>query len=167
MEFSTGDSDWSIKNVQANCPLWLYTSMRLQTQFGGGFELIAAMVFALLFLPRSRFFYYMFVSGFSSLTVLQLRLTFADPRPFHLDPRISPWKCFVTYGNPSDHAMCGILSAIVIILDLFHGVPITYNYAGDNIFYGWCTYLLAILTGLYWSATMTVSRYVGGMQSAD
>ena len=29
MEFSTGDSEYSIKNIQDKCPLWLYTSLRL------------------------------------------------------------------------------------------------------------------------------------------
>lgn len=96
-----------------------------------------------------------------------MRLTFADPRPFHLDAKIVPWKCFVTYGNPSDHALCSILISIVVMFDLFHGVPITFSYAGDSIWHGWCLYLLMWLAGIWWTLSMPFSRYLGGMQSLD
>lgn len=57
------DNPYSIKGFRDWAPLWMKALMRLQTPFGGGVELVAAMVFALIFFPRSRFFYYMTVSG--------------------------------------------------------------------------------------------------------
>jgi len=167
MEYSVSDEPWGIKSVQQSCPLWLYSILRLQTNFGGGFELMCCMILALVFLPRSRFFYYMCVSGLANILILQMRLTFADPRPFHINPGITPWKCFVTYGNPSDHALCSMLVGIVVILDVYHGTPITFSYAGDSIYHGWCGYLLVWLLALWWAITTPFSRYVGGMQSLD
>jgi len=70
MEFSISDHEWGIKSVQQSCPMFLYSMLRLQTNFGGGFELMAAMILALVFLPRSRFFYYMVVTMLANITVL-------------------------------------------------------------------------------------------------
>lgn len=125
------------------------------------------MVFALICLPRSRFFYYMSVSAMEYFVTLQLRMIFADPRPFHLDANIEPWMCYNTYGNPSDHALAAYLTVIVVFLDLFHGVPISYSYTKDSIFHSWFWYLIYMLAGLYWVIIMPYSRYVGGMQSLD
>lgn len=137
--------------------------LRLQSPWGGGVELLGAMVFALIFLPRSRFFYYMTVSGLEQVITLQLRMTFADPRPFHLSQDISPWMCYATYGNPGDHALAGFAAVIVIFMDLFHGTPIKFSYQKDSIFHGWGIYLLSILIGLYWIISMPFSRYLGGI----
>jgi hypothetical protein len=125
------------------------------------------MIFALIFLPRSRFFYYMAVSGLAHVITLQLRMTTADPRPFHLDQNIEPWMCYATYGNPSDHAVAAFTAVIVIFLDLFHGTPISFSHTKDTIFHSWGWYLLYILVGLYWVITMPYSRYVAGVQSLD
>lgn len=102
----------------------------LQSPLGGGAELNAAALFALIFLPRSRFFYYMTVAGIEQIITNQLRMIYADPRPFMVDKSITPWMCYSTYGNPGDHAVAGVMAAIVIFLDIFHGTP--YNYSYDN-----------------------------------
>lgn len=70
MEFSTGESDYGIRAMQNGCPMWLYSFLRFITLFGGGFELLVFMILALVFLPRSRFFYYMAVSGLANILVL-------------------------------------------------------------------------------------------------
>lgn len=102
--------------------------LRFQSPFGGGVELIAAMVFALIFLPRSRFYYYMTVSGMEQVITLQLRMIFADPRPFHLSHDINPWMCYATFGNPGDHSLAGVAAVIVMFMDLYHGTPISFSY---------------------------------------
>lgn len=109
----------------------------------------------------------MTVSGLEQVITLQLRMTFADPRPFHLSQDINPWMCYATFGNPGDHALAGVTAAIVIFMDLFHGTPISFSYQKDSIFHGWMIYLLSILVGLYWIITMPLSRYIGGIQSID
>lgn len=124
------------------------------------------MLLALLFLPRSRFFYYMVVAGMQYFVTLQLRLMIADPRPFHIDESIEPWMCYASYGNPGDHAMAGVTAAMVIFLDVFHGSPIQYSYQ-NQIFYSWKQYLGGLLLSLYWMTVMPYTRYVGGIQSVD
>lgn len=125
------------------------------------------MVFALIFFPRSRFFYYMTVSGLEQAITLQLRLTYASPRPFHLDPDLNPWICYATYGNPGDHSLAAITAAIVIFLDLFHGTPISFAYENDSIYHSWSLYCLFLVVSLYWIISMPFSRYLGGIQSLD
>jgi hypothetical protein len=105
----------------------------------------------------------MTVCGLAHVITLQLRMTTADPRPFHIDSKIDPWMCYATYGNPSDHAVAAFTAAIVFFLDLFHGVPISYSYTKDSIFHSWAWYLLYILVALYWVITMPYSRYVAGV----
>jgi hypothetical protein len=140
--------------------------LKYQSPLGGGVELIVAMLFALLFLPRSRFFYYMNVTGMQYFITLQLRLTMADPRPFHIDESIEPWMCYANYGNPGDHAMAGVTAAIVIFLDIFHGTPIQYSYQ-NPIFYSWKEYFAGLFFAFYWMIIMPYTRYVGGIQSID
>ena len=123
---------------------------------------MAAMILALVFLTRSRFFYYMFVSGIEKLIVIQLRMTLGDPRPFHLDPKIKPWKCWVTFGNPSNNAMCSMIASVVMFLDMFHGVPISFSYAGDSIYFGCCSWFISLILALYWASAMPFAGYVGG-----
>lgn len=91
---------------------------------------------------------------------------FGDPRPFHIDQKISPWMCYSTYGNPGDHAVAGATAAIVIFLDIFHGTPVSYSY-DNQIFHGWLSYLFSFLFGIYWAITMPYTRYLGGIQSMD
>jgi len=94
-------------------------------------------------------------------------MTLGDPRPFHLDPKIKPWKCWVTFGNPSNNAMCSMIASIVIFLDMFHGVPISFSYAGDSIYFGCCSWFISLILALYWASAMPFAGYVGGTQSLD
>lgn len=94
-------------------------------------------------------------------------MTFADPRPFHLDKDINPWMCYATFGNPGDHALAGMLGVIVIFLDMFHGTPIKFNYENDSIFHAGWLHCVAVLFSLYWIISMPYARYLAGVQSAD
>ena len=105
---------------------------------GGGAELLAYGFWALFFFPRSRFFYLLAVSGIAYAVGLQLKLSFADPRPYHLDPKIIPFNCKPTFGNPSGHSLASSLTAFVAYMDIFHGVPVTFSFEGDNIYHGAC-----------------------------
>lgn len=104
----------------------------------GGVEIFAYLFYSLFFFPRSRFFYAVAVSGIVYSVGLQLKLSFADPRPYHLDPKIIPFNCKPTFGNPSGHSMASAATAYVVYMDVFHGVPVTFSFQGDNIYHGPC-----------------------------
>lgn len=125
------------------------------------------MFFVLIFMPRSRFFYYMVVCGLKNAMALQLKLIYAEPRPYHLDSGIEPFKCKATFGNPSGHSIAASLAAIVIFLDIYHGTPITYKFGEDSIYHGWCSYLMSFLLAVYWFFSIPYSRYLGGVHSLD
>ena len=101
--------------------------MMLQTQLSGGMEIITMMFFVLLFLPRSRFYYYMVVAGIKGALVLQMKLAYADPKPYHLDSGIETMQAKAIFGNPSGHALAAVVASIVIFLDVFHGSPVTFH----------------------------------------
>lgn len=54
---------YSIKNLQDSTSDWRKEILMLQSPLGGGAELNIAALAALIFLPRSRFFYYLTVAG--------------------------------------------------------------------------------------------------------
>ena len=126
LDMTLNDDSLSIKSIQKSTAKWLQEFMRAQTSLGGGAELSTFMFFVLLFMPRSRFFYYVVVTGLKGALSFQLKMLYAEPRPYHLDSAIHPNKCKPTFGNPSGHSMAASVSAIVIFLDVFHGTPVTY-----------------------------------------
>jgi len=75
--------------------------------------------------------------------------------------------CYPTFGNPGDHSLAGVMVAIVVFLDIFHGTPIAFSYAHDNIYHHWVWYVIAIVVCFYWVISMPFSRYLGGIQSLD
>lgn len=125
------------------------------------------MFFVLLFMPRSRFYYYVVVSGLKGALSFQLKLIYAEPRPYQLDHDIVPFKCKATFGNPSGHSMAASVAAIVIFLDIYHGTPVTYKHREDSIYHGWCSYLMSLLFAIYWFFSIPYSRYLGGVHSLD
>ena len=165
--YSLGDGGFSIKTLQKTLPRWLYDAAWLQTNLGGGIELFAYMFYCLFFFPRSRFFYAMAVSGIAMAIGLQLKLSFADPRPYHVDPKIIPFNCKPTFGNPSGHSIASSLTAFVVYMDIFHGVPVTFSFEGDNIYHSGCKQFMAWLFAVYWTLTIPFTRYFGGVHSLD
>lgn len=125
------------------------------------------MFFALLFLPRSRFYYYMVVAGIKGALVLQMKMTYADPRPYHLDSEIQTTSAKAIFGNPSGHSLAAVVAAIVIFLDVFHGTPVTFHQQNDSIYHGWSTYIACLIFAIYWSFTIPFARYLAGEHSLD
>jgi len=85
----------------------------------------------------------------------------------HLDTKIVPFGCDPTFGNPSGHSLFAWTSAVTIILDIFHSVPVTFYYDGDSIYHGWFAYCSSMFLALYWMITIPFGRYIGGVHSMD
>jgi len=93
---------------------------------------------------------------------------YAMPRPYLLTGNIKPIACLLSFGNPSSHSMASSIAPIVIILDIFHGSPISFDSVKDNkIFYSSTTYFLSLLLALYWQISMPYIRYLGGAHSLN
>lgn len=52
-------------------------------------------------------------------------------------------------------------------MDIFHGVPITFSFEGDNIYHGKCKQFLCWLLAIYWTISIPFTRYLGGVHSLD
>jgi len=98
---------------------------------------------------------------------LQLKLIYAEPRPYHLDPRILPFKCKASFGNPSGHSMASAVASVAIFLDYYHGTPVTFKSKHDSFYHSWESYILSLIISIYWLFSIPYSRYLGGAHSLD
>jgi len=114
-------------------------------------ELHELLFVVLIFGSRSRFMYYAAVDMISLLLSDSCKNIYANPRPYLLNGNIKPVKCALSFGNPSGHSFAAQVGAIVIMLDVFHGSPISFDRIGDNqVFYSRPFYYICLSMALYW-----------------
>lgn len=125
----------------------------------------ALAFFALIFMSREKFFYYLFVFTLDKIYVGLFKLYFADPRPYMASDNVKPYSCSKGLGNPSGHSSASQVFGFVILLDLFHGrsVPPGEKYS----FYSWLTYLTVLALAILWATLIPYSRFMLGVHSAD
>ena len=134
-------------------------------KFGGGKELAALAFFALVFMSREKFFYYLLVFTLDKVYVGLFKLVFADPRPYMASSNVKPFSCSKGLGNPSGHSSAAQIFGFVIFLDVFHGKRIT---KGEKYtFYSWLSYLLMLTFAIFWATFIPYSRFMLGVHSAD
>lgn len=110
----------------------------------------------------------MFLLGFVKLSVVPIvKIIYADPRPYLLEPRIQQFKCALCFANPSGHAFASSLAVVAPFLDLFHGTPTS----SKTLLWtrGRCNFLYwpLFIFSLYWVITLPYSRYIGGMHTLN
>jgi membrane-associated phospholipid phosphatase len=88
-----------------------------------------------------------------------LKLAYHNPRPFMIEPNITPLKCSSSFGNPSGHSTGSALFAIVVFLDVFHGK--------NNKYHKSTIYYVSLILAAYWAVSIPYTRLVIGVHSLD
>ena len=91
-----------------------------------------------------------------------LKLFFANPRPYMLNPEIIPHYCSDTFGSPSGHSTIAAVFVIVLFFDIFHGK----SKSAPRVFSNWL-YWPALVFTVYWSIAIPYTRMVLGVHSLD
>ena len=125
---------------------------------------MAAVGITFIFGSRNHFFYYLAILGIDKLIVSYFKLAYHDPRPYMVDPLITPYKCSKGFGNPSGHSSASSLSAITFFLDIFHGSQI-----GNSIlrYFSKHVYVVSLILNIYWAASIPYTRFLMGVHSLD
>lgn len=153
---------------QKMVPEWLKEIWFWQSERGGGWELFDLIFISLIFCKRSKFVYYVAVFSLGTTIMDFTKYFYAHPRPYLHDGNIKPVKCQLSFGNPSSHSMASSIAPIVMILDIFHGSPISLDSVKENqIFYSNMTYFFSLLLALYWQISMPYIRFIGGVHSLN
>jgi membrane-associated phospholipid phosphatase len=97
------------------------------------------------------------------------KLAYHHSRPWVISSNIIPISCSKEYGNPSGHASASTLFSLFLILDTFHGRPLSSDQQGNPLisFRYKITYFLCIILGLYWTISISYCRFLLGAHSLD
>lgn len=90
------------------------------TEMGGAKETGAAVAISFFGL-RPRFFYYLCILSMIVMMISYMKIAYHEPRPYMIEPGITPLSCSRAFGQPSGHSMSAALIAITMVLDIFHG----------------------------------------------
>ena len=106
----------------------------------------------------------MAVLALDKIIISYFKLAFHDPRPYMIQPDITPEKCSVGFGNPSGHSHASSEFAVVLFLDVFHGAQI-----GGSVerFFSKITYAVCLALAIFWAVTIPYTRFVMGVHSLD
>ena len=137
---------------------------KVLTNIGGGKELVTCLIISLIWAPRSKFMYYLFVLAIDKVIVSYFKLFYNHPRPYMIDGNIKPISCSKSFGNPSGHSCSASLFAIVVFCDVFHGSQMGQK---PSKFYSWYTYISVLLFMLFWAGSIPYTRFVMGVHSLD
>eukprot|EP00356_Strombidium_inclinatum_P011479 CAMPEP_0170480330 /NCGR_PEP_ID=MMETSP0208-20121228/1212_1 /TAXON_ID=197538 /ORGANISM="Strombidium inclinatum, Strain S3" /LENGTH=154 /DNA_ID=CAMNT_0010752861 /DNA_START=310 /DNA_END=771 /DNA_ORIENTATION=+ len=137
----------------------------VQTELGGGKEIVFVCVLHLLLSDRAKFFYFLAVFSMDKVIMSYLKLAYHDPRPYMFSPNIEPISCSTGFGNPSGHSSASAVIALTLFLDTFHGY--THKSAISQKFYTSAAYYGWMLVGLYWAASIPFTRYLMGVHSLN
>lgn len=98
-----------------------------------------------------------------------MKLIYHQPRPFMIDSTIISYSCSKGFGNPSGHSSAAWSFAIILFLDIFHGMPHCKNQRRlqDVFFPSHLTYLVGLLLALCWVISLPFSRFILGVHSLD
>jgi membrane-associated phospholipid phosphatase len=98
-----------------------------------------------------------------------MKLVYHQPRPFMIDREIISYSCSKGFGNPSGHSSAAWSFAIILFLDIFHGMPHgkNQNELQDVYFPSNITYLIGLLFALSWGISLPFSRFILGAHSLD
>ena len=129
------------------------------TELGGAKE-IGLAVFISFFSSRPRFFYYLSILSVVTMFVSYMKIAYHQPRPYMIEPGITPLSCSKAFGQPSGHAMSSSLIAITMVLDVFHGSQIDTFYSKP--FYFFCTTF-----AVFWATAIPYTRFLMGVHSLD
>ena len=125
---------------------------------------MAAVIISFILGTRQHFFYYLAVLALDKVIISYFKLAYHDPRPYMIQPLISPEKCSLGFGNPSGHSHASSEFAITLFLDVFHGAQI-----GTSIerFFSKPTYFICLVLAIFWACSIPYSRFVMGVHSLD
>ena len=103
----------------------------------------------------------MAVLGIDKIYVSFFKLAYAEPRPYMIEPSITPISCSKAFGNPSGHSSASQLIGLILILDIFHGKEKTPKYFSKK------AYVASILVAAFWAITIPYTRFVLGVHSLN
>ena len=157
-----------ISSLQKKVPASIFEFGKLQADYGSGNEVFWASMAVLVWGPRARFVYYMLLIAVIDLFVPIIKMIYSTPRPYLVNPDITPYKCALCYANPSGHSFASTMAGFTIFLDLFHSTPTQssknlaqYSEVSASL-YKFCLFL-----AIFWVLSMPTSRYIGGMHTLN
>lgn len=83
-------SDAGITLIQKSTNKMTQDFLNIETELGGGRDLIGLAAFSFIFFKRERFFYFLFVYALYAMFIGELKLAYAEPRPYMVDGKIIP-----------------------------------------------------------------------------
>lgn len=143
--------------------------MYVLTKFGGGKEHLVLVAVGLIFCTREKFFYFLTLYTIDKACIGLMKLSYHQPRPYMVDPDITPIHCSKEFGNPSGHTTAAFSISIVVFFEVMHGMYHRKkdNGAPDCTFFGWCAWGMLLLVCLFWTTFIPASRWVLGVHGAD
>ena len=90
---------------------------------GGSKEFLGLVAVSFVFGTRSKCFYYIVCMMMDKVVNAYMKLVYHQPRPFMIDREIISYSCSKGFGNPSGHSSAAWSFAIILFLDIFHGMP--------------------------------------------
>lgn len=136
---------------------------------GGGKEQLALVAVGLIFGTREKFFYFLALYTLDKGTLGIGKLAYHMPRPYMVDPQITPIHCSKEFGSPSGHSSSALSISIVVFFEVMHGMyhRKKEHDAPDVTFYGWGSWGMLLLLCSFWATCIPFSRFILGVHSAD
>lgn len=162
-------SDDGIPNWQGKASAGSERIYATVSKFGGGTELTILCLVSLIWLPREKFFYYLTVFTLDKFYIGYFKLAFADPRPYMVNGKITPFTCEKAFGNPSGHSSASQAFGFVLLLDIFHGKSYKKGRDGTHevYFYSWAQYIFMFAFAVLWATFIPYCRWMLGVHSLD
>lgn len=150
-----------IENIQKNRSTafgdWFFYYLAL---IGAGPLYFGILLIIMNWGSRSRTFYIMMLLC-SCLFIMNItKLLYHQPRPYVLDPNITPKLCSTEFGNPSGHTLFVGAFFACIFLDTYHA-----NYEREE--HSMISYLLGLAGTLTIMAIMAYDRVYNGVHAIN
>jgi len=153
-----------IKELQGYTSQPIITSFfKLTTLLGGRLVLIKVFV-TILFFPIHKAFMLIFILAHCAVLEGVLQIVYHEPRPFYIDPNISPNLCVGDYGNPSGHGV----QSVSVYLSFWHLATDDIKLRDKNIFrlftlFGYFVMIIFILFSRLILGVQTLNQLLYGV----